>query len=162
MLFFTAARVSEVVSINRNQVEDGQLKIIITGKGNKSRTIHIDEHTQTYIQQYLAARPAQRQTDDGKPEALFLPHSRNTSSKRLTANQVGRFVKRLFKSLGLHPDLSPHDIRHFRALELLRKGLPLVIIQEMLGHASIKTTRDIYAPVLGADLVAAALHGAGR
>ena len=45
--------------------------------------------------------------------------------------------------------LSPHDFRHFRATQLLRGDVPLEVIQELLAHADISTTRNVYAPVLG-------------
>lgn len=155
VLFFTAARVSEVGSINYDQVVDGQKQIIITGKGGKPRTIHIDDKCQNYIQAYLNER------DDGFT-ALFIPHSGNTAAERLSTTSIQRVVKAVFKKMGLHKALSAHDIRHYRATDLLRRGIKLEQLQEYLGHASIATTRDIYAPILGADEIHQVLELMGR
>jgi integrase/recombinase XerD len=66
---------------------------------------------------------------------------------------VHNIVKKAVKALNLHRSLSAHDFRHFRATQLLREGMPLEVVQEFLGHADISTTRNIYAPVLGAHIV---------
>jgi site-specific recombinase XerD len=62
-------------------------------------------------------------------------------------------VKRAVKALALEPSLSAHDFRHYRATQLLREGVPLEVVQEFLGHIDVSTTRGIYAPVLGVQVV---------
>jgi len=147
MLYSTAARISEVVSLNRANVGNGRAAYAtIVGKGNKGRTLHIRAYAQEAIVAYLAER------GDLNP-ALFVSHSRNSSSARLSITTVHKVVKRAVNALNLHQSLSAHDFRHYRATQLLRAGMPLEVVQEFLGHADITTTRNIYAPVLGVQVV---------
>lgn len=146
-LYSTAARISEVVSLNRSGVQNGRSPYAtITGKGNKPRTIHIRPYAQLAIQRYLAERK------DSNP-ALFVSHSRNATNARISITSVHKVIKKAVKALHLHGTLSAHDFRHFRATQLLREGMPLEVVQEYLGHSDIATTRNIYAPVLGIHIV---------
>jgi integrase/recombinase XerD len=146
-LYSTAARISEVVALNRSNVNQGRAgHAAIMGKGNKPRTIHFRPYAQRAIQAYLAERT------DGNP-ALFVAHSRNAGNARISITSVHQVVKTAVKALNLHPSLSAHDFRHYRATQLLREGMPLEVVQEFLGHSDIATTRNIYAPVLGVQVV---------
>jgi len=147
MLYSTAARISEVVSLNRANVGNGRAEYAtIVGKGNKGRTLHIRSYAREAVVAYLAERR------DMNP-ALFVAHSRNSTSARLSITTVHNVVKRAVKALNLHEGLSAHDFRHYRATQLLRAGMPLEVVQEFLGHADVTTTRNIYAPVLGVQVV---------
>lgn len=146
-LYSTAARISEVVSLNRINIDNGRAAYAtITGKGGKPRTIHIRAYAQTAVKAYLHERTDQN-------PALFVAHSRNAKHARISITSVHNVVKRGVKALGLHGSLSAHDFRHFRATQLLREGMPLEVVQEYLGHTDISTTRNIYAPVLGVQIV---------
>jgi len=147
VLYSTAARISEVVALDRNNVDRGHAQFAtITGKGNKPRTIHLREYARRSIVAYLAERR------DSNP-ALFIAHSRNARSARLSVTSAHNIVKRAVKALNLHDSLSAHDFRHYRATQLLREGMPLEVVQEYLGHSDISTTRSVYAPVLGVHVV---------
>lgn len=147
VLYATAARISEVVSLNRATVHHGRSPYaVITGKGGRSRTIYLRDYAQKAIVAYLAER------QDSNP-ALFVAHSRNARNARLTITSVHNIVKKAVKALHLESSLSAHDFRHFRATQLLREGMPLEVVQEYLGHADVTTTRNIYAPVLGTQVV---------
>jgi site-specific recombinase XerD len=147
MLYSTAARLSEVVSLNRSNVDQGRAQYAtVTGKGSRPRTLYIRGYARKAVQAYLAAR------SDSNP-ALFVAHSRNASNARLSATSAHNVVKRAVRALGLHPSLSAHDFRHYRATQLLREGMPIEVVQEFLGHTDISTTRGIYAPVLGTQIV---------
>lgn len=146
-LYSTAARISEVVALDRRSVDHGRARhASIAGKGGKPRTIHIRDYARASIRAYLAER------EDSNP-ALFVAHSRNALNARLSVTSAHNVVKKAVKALGLHATLSAHDFRHYRATQLLREGMPLEVVQEFLGHADISTTRSIYAPVLGVQVV---------
>lgn len=146
-LYSTAARISEVVALNRSNVDNGRANhASIMGKGNKPRTIHIRAYARKAIRAYL------RERTDNNP-ALFVAHSRNARNARLSTTSAHNVVKQAVNALDLHETLSAHDFRHFRATQLLREGMPLEVVQEFLGHADISTTRSIYAPVLGIQIV---------
>lgn len=147
MLYSTASRISEVVSLNRANVGNGRAaNATIIGKGNKGRTLHIRGYARDAIVAYLSER-----TDTN--QALFISHSRNSGNARLSITSVHNVVKQAVNTLGLHESLSAHDFRHYRATQLLRAGMPLEVVQEFLGHADVTTTRNIYAPVLGVQVV---------
>jgi site-specific recombinase XerD len=147
MLYSTAARISEVVSLNRANVGHGRAEYAtVIGKGNKGRTLHIRGYAREAVVAYLAERT------DTNP-ALFVSHSRNSQNARLSITTVHNVVKKAVRALHLHENLSAHDFRHYRATQLLRAGMPLEVVQEFLGHADITTTRNIYAPVLGVQVV---------
>ncbi len=147
VLYATAARISEVVSLNRSSVDNGYAKFaMVVGKGNKPRALHLRENAGPAIRAYLSERR------DANP-ALFVAHSRNAQAARLSVTAAHNVVKKGVKALGLHQALSAHDFRHFRATQLLRAGMPLEVVQEFLGHSDISTTRGIYAPVLGVQVV---------
>jgi site-specific recombinase XerD len=147
VLYSTAARISEVVSLGRHNVDHGRSEYAtITGKGNKPRTIHMRDYARRAIQAYLSER------EDMNP-ALFVAHSRNAGNARLSVTSAHNVVKKAVKALHLHPSLSAHDFRHYRATQLLREGMPLEVVQEYLGHADVSTTRNVYAPVLGVHIV---------
>ncbi len=147
VLYSTAARISEVANLNRSNVGNGYAKFAtVTGKGNKPRTLHIREYAAAAIRAYLAER------HDVNP-ALFISHSRNAQNARLSSTSAHNIVKKAVKALNLHSSLSAHDFRHYRATQLLRAGMPLEVVQEFLGHTDISTTRNIYAPVLGVQIV---------
>ena len=147
LLYSTAARLSEILALNRTQVGNGRSQTAtIIGKGQRPRTLHIMPYAQDAIQAYL------RERTDGNP-ALFVSHSRNARGARLTQSGAHNVVKKAVNALRLEPSLSAHDFRHYRATQLLRDGMPLEVVQELLGHADVSTTRSIYAPVLGVQLV---------
>lgn len=149
VLYSTAARISEVVKLNRSSIrsDNHSAFAMVTGKGNKGRTLHIRDYALIPIKDYLGERK------DNNP-ALFVSHSRNARNQRLNIRSVHDVVKRAVRELGLDESLSAHDFRHYRAVQLLRNGVRLEVVQELLGHADIGTTRRIYAPVLGANIVA--------
>ena len=147
VLYSTAARLSEVVALNRSNVDHGRSRYAtVTGKGSRPRTIHIRDYARQAIRAYLAER------SDANP-ALFVAHSRNARDGRLSGTSAHNVVKKAVRALVLHESLSAHDFRHFRATQLLREGMPIEVVQEFLGHMDISTTRGIYAPVLGAHVV---------
>jgi integrase/recombinase XerD len=147
VLYSTAARLSEILALNRSSVDHGRAEYAsISGKGGRSRTIHVRSYARDALRAYL------RERMDANP-ALFVAHSRNALNARLSPTSAHKIVKKAVRALGLHESLSAHDFRHFRATQLLREGMPIEVVQEYLGHADISTTRGIYAPVLGVHVV---------
>lgn len=147
VLYSTAARLSEVISLNRSNVDHGRAKhATVFGKGRKPRTIYIQDYARQAISSYLAERK------DTNP-ALFVAHSRNAKNARLSTTSAHNVIKKAVNALELHEGLSAHDFRHYRATQLLREGMPIEVVQEFLGHSDISTTRGIYAPVLGVQIV---------
>ena len=139
-LYSSAGRVSEITSLTRAQVADGQADQATTiGKGNKPRTMFFTREAQAAIRAYCNAR------QDTYP-ALFISHGRN-KGRPLTRARVWQTVKLAVRTLGISTITSPHSFRHYRATQLLNEGMSLEFVQEYLGHSSPATTRIVYAQV---------------
>lgn len=131
-LYSTGIRASELVGIDRNDIDLHERLIRIRGKGRKERIVPIGKTAIESLSRYLAA--ARRMP--GEP-AVFL----NPSGKRLTVRSVQRILDNHRKKLGLSGRVSPHTLRHSFATHMLESGADLRAIQELLGHSSLSTTQ---------------------
>ena len=146
LLFSSGLRVSELVGLNKNDINLKRREFMVRGKGQKDRPIFISENAADKVQQYLDKR-----TDNLLP--LFINHSSNKNStdtngnyKRLTARSIQRMVSKYAKLAGITKHVSPHTLRHSFATDLLMNGADLRSVQAMLGHSNISTTQ-IYTHV---------------
>ncbi len=146
VLFSTGLRVSELVSLNREDtnVESGEFSVL--GKGGKRRVVFLSKSAKDWLNQYILKR-----SDPYRP--LFLRYSGPKSKEgltdeksRLTARSIERMVEKYRKKAGLLDRLGPHALRHSFATDLLSHGADLRSVQEMLGHKNISTTQ-IYTHV---------------
>ncbi len=141
LLYVLACRVSEIVHINLSDYIDSDESIIITGKGNKQRILPVTEPFLTLLREYiLEARKFFDSSNESK--ALVL----NNRGRRPSRVDIWRWTKKWSKQGGVDEMKSPHQFRHGCATELLNHGADLRSIQELLGHASIETTK-IYTKV---------------
>lgn len=141
-LFSTGMRVSELVSLNKDQIKIGpktkDLEVVIWGKGQKARPVYFSERAVNFLKEYLKTR-------DDKEKALFIRYKGpKNSSMRLSPRSVENIVKKYSILAGLPSFTVPHTLRHSFATDLLMKGVDLREIQEFLGHKNISTTQ-IYA-----------------
>lgn len=132
-LYSTGIRASELVGIDRNDIDTGERLIRIRGKGRKERIVPIGKQALDAIKTYLA-HAARTATE---PSAVFT----GPAGKRLTVRSVQRILENYRKKLGLSQKASPHTLRHSFATHLLESGADLRSIQELLGHASLSTTQ---------------------
>jgi integrase/recombinase XerC len=136
LLYGSGLRVAEVVAINVSHLDLSEASLRVLGKGAKERIVPLTARSIERIRDFLRLR------DDlapraGHEQAIFLGH-RGT---RLTTRGVRYILKRRLLAAGLNPDMGPHAIRHSLATHLLSGGADLRIIQELLGHASVRTTQ---------------------
>jgi len=149
-LFSTGLRVSELVSLNRDQVDLERKEFGVKGKGNKLRVVFLSDTATQWIERYLQARK-----DHFKP--LFIRHSgkvdaqKNGEKMRLTVRSIQRTVAKYAKRSGLPIEATPHTLRHSFATDLLISGADIRSVQEMLGHESIRTTQ-VYTHVTNRHL----------
>ncbi len=140
-LFYSSGlRVSELVGLNRHDVDLQSLLIKVRGKGKKERLIPITPNAATWITSYLS-NPERYLAIDGHraecdPSAIFL----NKLGKRLTTRSVDRNFEFYLKKSGLAGHTTPHTIRHTIATHWLENGMDLKTIQTLLGHSSLETT----------------------
>jgi len=141
LLYATGMRVSELVSLN---LEDVSLKwgnVRCLGKGSKERLIPIHDAAIYALEQYMKeGRPGLRPRSEEK--ALFV----NQRGERLTRQGLWLIIKEYAQAVGIGSRVSPHVLRHSFATHILRGGLNLRQVQELLGHSSISTTQ-VYTQV---------------
>jgi site-specific recombinase XerD len=149
-LFSTGLRVSELVSLNRDQIDLERREFSVRGKGDKLRVVFLSDAAAHWLERYLRTR-----RDSFKP--LFIRYSGSTDVRkdgekmRLTARSVQKIVKNYAKKCGLSIEVTPHTLRHSFATDLLIAGADLRSVQEMLGHESIRTTQ-VYTHVTNRHL----------
>lgn len=136
ILFSSGLRVSELVSLNRENFSLANNEFAIEGKGGKRRVVFLSEAAQKALYMYLK----KRQDVD---EALLVRHhkTKNDSNLRLSVRTVQRIVKKYAIKAGITKDIHPHTLRHSFATDLLRNGADIRSVQMMLGHSSISTTQ---------------------
>ena len=128
-LLSTGCRISEACSVNRNDIDFANLKLDVLGKGNKVRTVYIDNVTALMLKRYLATR------NDIDP-ALF--YARRTNG-RYTPNGIRAMLNRIGKKANV-PNVHPHRFRRTLATNLIDRGMVIQDVAEILGHANIDTT----------------------
>lgn len=147
LLFSAGLRVSELVSINRDQINLRNQEFSVRGKGSKVRIVFISDTAKLFLQKYLSKRV------DIDP-ALFVRIMKNPQDKedlRLTVRSIQRIVKYYAHKAGIVKDVHPHTLRHSFATDLLSNGADIRSVQAMLGHSSITTTQ-IYTHVTNRQL----------
>jgi len=157
--FSTGLRVSELVKLNRDQIDLKRQEFGVKGKGNKLRVVFLSDTASQWIERYLQLRQ-----DRFKP--LFIRYSGSVDAQkdgekmRLTARSIEKIVTKYARRCGLSIKVSPHTLRHSFATDLLISGADLRSVQEMLGHESIRTTQ-VYTHVTNRHLkeVHKAFHG---
>ncbi len=136
-------RLSELVNINIKDIRFDESKMTVIGKGNKERTIYLNNACMKAINEYLQVRPKDSIKYDSK-DALFLSERR----ERISNRTVQHIIKNELKKAGLDTNkYSVHKLRHTAATLMYQYGnVDIRALQELLGHASISTT-EIYTHV---------------
>ncbi|HIE16776.1 MAG TPA: hypothetical protein EYP71_01085 [Dehalococcoidia bacterium] len=161
-LFSTGLRVSELVRLNRDQIDLHRKEFGVRGKGNKLRVAFLSDAAAHWLERYLRTRK-----DNFKP--LFIRYSGRLDARkdgekmRLSARSVEEIVNKYAKRCGLPVEVTPHTLRHSFATDLLIGGADLRSVQEMLGHESIRTTQ-VYTHVTNRRLkeVHQTFHGRNK
>ncbi len=136
LLYASGLRVSELTSLNLEDLQYSSRFLRVRGKGGKERIVPFGAMAEEAIRAYTARRPA------SPTAALFV----NRGGGRLTSRSVHRAVLRQVAAVLTEQGVSPHTFRHTFATHLLEAGADLRVIQELLGHASLATTQ-IYTHV---------------
>jgi len=135
LLYATGLRVSELLRLDRGDINFDLGLVRCLGKGSKERIVPVGAPALEAVRSYLSAR------GDAAP-ALFL----GNKGRHLTRVAFWRIVRRCARQAGIRTSISPHTLRHSFATHMLDGGADLRAIQELLGHASIATTQ-IYTHV---------------
>lgn len=143
LLIATGIRVSELCALNTNDIDLEGKTLRIFGKGNKERTIQI-ENTMTLLalKKYIGHT---RCTSTSTP--VFL----NSANTRISTRTVREIINRRIQEAGITQKITPHMFRHTFATMLLENNIDIRYIQNLLGHSSLRTT-EIYTHVSSAKL----------
>lgn len=140
-LYATGLRVSEVVSLNVEDVDLETGTIYCIGKGDRERVVPVYDQAALTIAAYLEnGRTALVRNSEEK--ALFLNHR----GERLTRQGLWLIIKQYVHTVGIEGDVTPHTLRHSFATHMLHGGAKLRDVQKLLGHANISTTQ-VYTQV---------------
>lgn len=150
LLFAGGLRVSELVALNRDQINLERREFMVRGKGQKDRPVFISQEAADWVGLYLKSR-----NDPLDPLFVHYGGSKDDSGggqyQRLTVRSVQRLVKRYARAAGITKDVTPHTLRHSFATDLLMNGADIRSVQGLLGHANISTTQ-IYTHITDPQL----------
>ncbi len=138
VLYASGARVSEATGLETAAIEPSLRVLVLTGKGNKTRIVPLGGRARAALTCWL---------DEGRKQLLGVRRSKfvflTKSARPMDRTNAWRLVRRCALAAGLAKKISPHTLRHSFATHLIEGGADLRSVQEMLGHASIRTT-EIY------------------
>lgn len=140
-LYACGARVSEASGLLADKVDFRAAQVKVYGKGSKERIIPLHDMALSSMADYLASARGEL-LGSGSSDYFFVSKRGNPMS----TDAIRKMFKEAVHAAGLDPELSPHDMRHTFATDLVSGGADLRSVQEMLGHASLSTTQ-IYTHV---------------
>jgi integrase/recombinase XerC len=154
LLYASGLRVSELVGVDRDDMDLGERIVRVRGKGRKERMVPFGEPAGRALASYLEGWPALRErlrsrsgrrssrgASRGSARSTARPLFLNHRGGRLTVRSVRRILERYLRRAAIEQKVSPHALRHSFATHLLDNGADLRAIQELLGHASLSTTQ---------------------
>lgn len=141
LLYATGIRVSELVSLNLDDVNIDLCFLKCSGKGMKDRVVPIGSMAIKALKEYTG-KYRNILLKDKSEKALFL----NFHGTRMTRQGFWKIIKFYSKKAGINADITPHTLRHSFAAHLVENGADLKSVQEMLGHSDLSTTQ-IYAQI---------------
>jgi integrase/recombinase XerD len=143
LMYSSGLRVSEVVTLQINDIDLDAGILTCTGKGSKTRRVPVGSSAVEWLKSYLALR---RKKENIEVQNLFVTPTGNP----LNRQGIFLFIKEYAKQCGL-ADVSPHTLRHSFATHLVQNRADIRSVQQMLGHADISTTQ-IYTHMTDAHL----------
>lgn len=140
-LYSTGLRVSELASLNRDQVDLKRREFMVRGKGKKPRIVFLSKEAAEEIETYVKMR-------DDNYDPLFVNSGKGIKEdimdgekRRLSRVSIENIVRKYALKAGIIKKVTPHTLRHSYATEMLINGADIRSVQEMLGHSSITTTQ---------------------
>jgi len=132
LLLFAGLRRSEVAAITLADVDLERGELLVRGKGSKQRVVPLAPPVVTAIREYLGCRPQSDSTH------LFVSR---VGGRPIQGRVAGRMLGRVLERAGLDQEgITPHRLRHTFATQLIRTGVDVRTVQELLGHADLQTT----------------------
>lgn len=135
LIYSSGLRLAELVGIDLDDIDLDQGRLIVTGKGNKTRHLPIGGKAIKAVKRWLRLRSDYCR--DANESALFL----SKLGKRISPRNVQSRLRALIDRRALEQHLSPHMLRHSFATHMLESSSDLRAVQELLGHVNIATTQ---------------------
>lgn len=135
LLYSSGLRISELIKLDIKDIDFDERTMLIRGKGEKDRIVLFDKNAKNLILEYIQIKN--------------ITHGyliTNKNNKPLTARYVQKMIKKYGEKAGIEKKITPHILRHSFATHLLKNGVDIRVIQQLLGHSSLSTTQ-IYTSV---------------
>lgn len=139
MFLTTGLRCSALSQINLEDVNLSDQTVSVIEKGGKVRTVLLSNHTAKSIKEWLIIR--EREFNGSNSDALFV----SKNGLRISNNAIAHMVEKHTANIDKH--ITPHKLRSTAATNMAANGVPIHVVQEMLGHKSIVTTKRYTAAV---------------
>jgi integrase/recombinase XerD len=147
LMYSSGLRVSELVGLELNQINQNLGLVRLTGKGNKERVVPVGEEALDWLRKYLRESRPSLVKPQIKSDALFL----SSRGQGITRQAFWQHIKKYLTLAGIKKTYSPHSLRHAFATHLLNHGADLRTVQMLLGHSDLSTTQ-IYTHIAQARL----------
>jgi integrase/recombinase XerD len=141
LLYATGLRVSELVSLELNDLDLESRVLVARGKGSKERLVPVGAPAAEAVRAYLSGARDRLLRGRRSKDLFVTPRGR-----RMTRQGMAKLLDRCARAAGIRRRISPHGLRHSFATHLLEGGADLRAVQAMLGHADVSTTQ-IYTHV---------------
>ena len=144
LIYSTGMRISEALSLNHSSINRSSNSVVIHGKGGKERVVVIHKIVLEKISKYLQELPKETLeyfTKTTKIPPQKTPIFLSTTGRNYTPRMFQFALANARNALGLSKTLTPHALRHSFATHILENGGDIKVIQEILGHSSLKTTQ---------------------
>ena len=138
LFYSTGMRLSELQGLNRRDVDLVGAQARVRGKGRKERIVPVGRAAVAALRRYERERTTALRDERARgADPLFV----SERARRLSARQIQNIVRRALTAAAEDTGLSTHSLRHSFATHLLDAGADLMAVKELLGHASLSTTR---------------------
>jgi len=138
MMYSCGLRVSELISLRKNQINFEEKIVTLKGKGNKERSVPINDVAIQYLYKYFDLLKEKKALNRYK----YLFYSKkNPENEHVTRQFFFEQIRKYAYKAGIEKEISPHSLRHSFATHLLENGADLRAVQELLGHTNIETTQ---------------------
>ena len=136
MLYATGVRVSELVNIKYDDIDFNNKRIRVLGKGNKERIVYFGDYALEVLKEYMSTH------EKNKYGFVFT----NSRGEKISDRGVRYIIDNIMNRLSVKVHVTPHVLRHTFATDMLNNGCDIKVVQELLGHSSLRTT-EVYTHV---------------
>jgi len=140
LMYKLGLRVGEVHKLNLENIDFDSRKITVLGKGNKRRSLHLDDEMTAILTQWIAVRKQFLNYDTSN--ALFISKKGNRLAIRTIEDNFKKNIDKL--NINVPFNITCHTLRHSFASHLNDEEVDILVIQDLLGHATPRTTADYY------------------